>query len=479
MTLTAGAWFGALLDRVRDRPQKLGMLVGGQPDGRLTIDEPIFVRDRSGGREIAFQVGVECAGEDGERHPMIFLRHGARAHQDISGAQTVPPLDRAPDAHLIGHIHHAGVAQSSNVPVEGRQRDVWELLVEFRGGALVAQERMDDPKPDGVKEGGECHGVHVLMYRIILETENDGGVPMRDVAVTIEADDSTLLRGTLSLPEGAGPFGAALLLQGSGPLDRDGNTRRLRSDLGPALVRALCGAGIASLRYDRRGTGSTTGDWKRSGFHGNRADARAALRMLRGCPGVSPESVAVIGHSEGALHAMGLASGAGVRAAVLLAGYARTGESALRWQASSVLRTLPTPLRLLGRVVAATGLPERALTRVKATAEDTARIGGSTVNARWMREMLSHDTREDLAGIQVPVLAVTGGKDVQVDPEDLKEVTRLCRGEVHTWCPVDLTHLLRSDQDGSSVVSYRRLLRKPVDPDVLSLITSWLSPRLR
>ncbi|MCZ4637974.1 alpha/beta hydrolase, partial [Streptomyces rubrogriseus] len=76
---------------------------------------------------------------------------------------------------------------------------------------------------------------------------------MPETDLTVTADDGTSLAGTLSLPAGPGPHPAVLLLHGSGPLDREGNTPRLPLNLGRPLADALAAAGVAALRYDRRG----------------------------------------------------------------------------------------------------------------------------------------------------------------------------------------------------------------------------------
>ncbi|WP_121702315.1 alpha/beta fold hydrolase, partial [Streptomyces sp. E5N298] len=234
-------------------------------------------------------------------------------------------------------------------------------------------------------------------------------------------------------------------------------------------------------RYDRRGAGATPGVWEETGFTDNRRDASAALRTLAAHPDIHPDAVGVVGHSEGALHAMTLAARHEVAAVVLLAGFAREGESAFRWQAASVFGGLPAPVRLLRRPLGA--LAERVLARVKRTRTDVARIAGLLpVNAHWMREMLVHDTRDDLAAVPaaVPVLAVTGDKDVQVPPADLDEIRRLVPGgdtEIHRV--PDLTHLLRRDTGRPTIRSYRRLLREPVDPELITLVAEWLRVRLR
>jgi uncharacterized protein len=67
---------------------------------------------------------------------------------------------------------------------------------------------------------------------------------------------------TLALPDGDGPFPAVLLLPGSGPIDRDENTRRARLSVFRDLTEHFVARGIATYRYDKRGigrSGETTG----------------------------------------------------------------------------------------------------------------------------------------------------------------------------------------------------------------------------
>lgn len=73
---------------------------------------------------------------------------------------------------------------------------------------------------------------------------------MSEVEMTAEAHDGLLLAGTLTRPGGPGPHPAVLLLHGSGPLDRDGNTRRQRLELGNWVCSA--GAGCCSPSVSSR-----------------------------------------------------------------------------------------------------------------------------------------------------------------------------------------------------------------------------------
>jgi uncharacterized protein len=300
---------------------------------------------------------------------------------------------------------------------------------------------------------------------------------MHEIEMAATADDGLALAGTLALPAGPGPHPAVLLLPGSGRLDRESNAGQLRMNLGRPLAAALARQGIASLRYDRRGVGTTPGDWRAVGFFDNRNDAAAALRALASRPEIRADATGVVGHSEGAVHAMWLGAHEAVAAAVvLLAGFARPGEEALRWQARMVAAGLPRPVRLLLPLLRR--LASTQLARITSTTTDVARIGGVRINARWYREMLSFDPRPVLAAIRVPVLAITGDKDIQVDPADLDEIARLVPCGAETRRVPDLTHLLRRDPGPASLQSYRRLLRQPIAPDLLDEVAGWLAGQL-
>ena len=283
----------------------------------------------------------------------------------------------------------------------------------------------------------------------------------------------TSLGATLTLPPGTGPFPGAVLLSGSGPLDRDSNVRRMRLDVSRQLADALAQAGVASVRYDKRGVGESPGDWRAAGLFDNVDDAEAAVAWLREQPEVQADKVVVIGHSEGALLATALAGrGAPVAGLVLLAGAARTGEEVLMWQARAIAPTLPAPVRLLLGVDVVRKVATNHA-KLKATTTDVARVGGARTNARWFREFLAYDPAADLERIAVPVLAVTGAKDLQVPPADLERIAALVPGRVETLLVPDLTHSLRRQHGAPALQRYREEVRRPVDEDVVTKVTRW------
>jgi pimeloyl-ACP methyl ester carboxylesterase len=297
---------------------------------------------------------------------------------------------------------------------------------------------------------------------------------VRELPVAVPGDP--VLAGTLALPDGDGPFPAVLIASGSGPLDRDSNHRRARFDVARQLAHPLADGGLASLRYDKRGVGATPGDWRAPGLTDNVDDLGRALAALAARPEVDGGRLVLAGHSEGAILAATLAArGAVVRGLVLLAGSATPGEELLRWQGRQLATTLPRAVRVLLRLLR-TDLETKAEAnrrKVAATTTDVARVGGARINARWLREFMAHDPREDLRRVTVPVLAITGAKDVQSRPDDLTTVADTVAGSVETHRIPDLTHTLRRQPGPASLRAYREELRRPVDAEVLATVVGW------
>ncbi len=297
---------------------------------------------------------------------------------------------------------------------------------------------------------------------------------VREVALTTPGDPP--LAGTLALPDSPGPVPAVLLAPGSGPLDRDSDSRRVRFGVTRDLAHALAGGGLASLRYDKRGVGASPGDWRRAGLHDNADDLARALGALAARPEVDGDRLVLAGHSEGALLATTAAArGARVCGVVLLAGSATRGDELLRWQARQIAPTLPAPVRGLLRLLRV-DLEQKVAAdheRILATTTDVARMGGARVNARWHREFLTHDPHEDLTRLAVPVLAITGTKDLQVPAADLDAIAAAVPGPVTTLRVPDLTHTLRRQPGPASLRAYRGELARPVDGEVLDAVTSW------
>jgi pimeloyl-ACP methyl ester carboxylesterase len=292
------------------------------------------------------------------------------------------------------------------------------------------------------------------------------------------------LAGTYN--EVARPAAAALLISGSGQTDRNSDVRLplhqfLRGGITSAAAEALAAAQVSTLRYDKRGVGASGGDYWTVGMAERLADARAALGWLATqAPGLP---LLVVGHSEGTYYAAQLAAeggvaGAGAVAGVgLLAGSARTGGEVLTWQAEQLATRLTRSSQLVLRLLRtdAVQAQRKNLSKILASADDVIRVQGTRVNARWARDFVGYDPAPALRQLTVPVLAITGGHDLQVPPDDVAAIGRLVGGPFEGHVVGDLSHMFRPDPDSVGPRGYRRAGRLPVSPEVLGLITAWAS----
>ena len=331
---------------------------------------------------------------------------------------------------------------------------------------------------------------------------------VEDASINNDAAAVTLA-GTLTLPRGAGPFPAAVLVSGSGPQDRD------ESLLGhkPFLVLAdhLTRNGIAVLRYDDRGVGASTGDFSAATSEDFADDALAVVTHLADDPRIDPRAIGIIGHSEGGLVGPMAARGSDqVSYLVLLAGPGVPGLEILVEQGRLINAANGTPAEVtefnarlqqrLASVAAESADPSEAGELMRSTLQDelaslsdqirvaveeslTEEAISQTIaqmNSPWFRYFLQYDPRHALEDTSVPVLALFGEKDLQVPPHQSADEVRaaLDRGDnpdatVHVL--PGLNHLFQAANTGSP--TEYAVLEETFNEAALSLVSEWIGAR--
>ncbi len=225
------------------------------------------------------------------------------------------------------------------------------------------------------------------------------------------------LHGTLLVPANARPP-VALIIAGSGPTDRDGNTPLLtgKNNSLRYLAEALAERGIASLRYDKRGIGQSRvaalneADLRFDHFVD---DATAWGRKLAADRRFS--SVVVIGHSEGSLIGMLAAPKMPASKVMSIAGAgAPAGDVVIR----QLTQQLPPPL--LTQVTSAVAKLERGqlLDTVPPGLFALFRPSIQPYLIAWFK----HDPREVAAKLDVPLLVIQGTHDIQALEEDARAI---------------------------------------------------------
>ncbi|WP_181783210.1 alpha/beta hydrolase family protein [Pseudonocardia pini] len=315
--------------------------------------------------------------------------------------------------------------------------------------------------------------------------------PYRSEDVTFPSGPVTLA-GTVTTPEGPGPFPAVVMITGSGAQDRDETLASHKPFL--VLADALTRAGFAVLRTDDRGVGGSTGTIDDTPYADLADDARAGVAFLRARPEVDPARVGLFGHSEGGylapLAAQRSAPG-DIAFAVLMAGPAVPGGDVLIEQNELLLAAAGLPpdqvaaqvdgvRQLVERFRAGDREGARALARAQAVGQGLPadQADAAAAQVATLGPFLTYDPQPALRALRIPVFAFFGSKDLQVPPaqseQPMREALAAAPGsEVRTF--EGLNHLMQPAQTGSP--AEYSTIETTIDPTVLDAVTQWLTAR--
>lgn len=246
------------------------------------------------------------------------------------------------------------------------------------------------------------------------------------------------IAGSLVLPDTKGPVPVALLIAGSGPTDRNGNSKGLpgANNSLMMLARALGDAGFASVRYDKRGVGASAAAMKsesemRFDFYVD--DAAAWVARLRGDARFS--SVIVIGHSEGSLIGMIAAQKTGANGFVSIAGAGRRASDILRAQLAG---KLPPELAAQNESI----LNELESGRTAATVPNELSAFYRPSVQPYLVSWFKYVPAERIGALGVPVLIVQGTTDAQV-AESEAQALKKARPQAQLLLIPGMNHVLK------------------------------------
>lgn len=306
------------------------------------------------------------------------------------------------------------------------------------------------------------------------------------------------LAGTLTVPDGPGPFAAAVLISGSGPQDRDEELFGHR----PFAVLAdhLSRNGIAVLRVDDRGVGKSGGDFAKATNLDFASDARAAAGFLAAQARIHPKAIGLIGHSQGGivaplaanqdrkiayvilLAAPGTGMGELLMAQRRMAGVMQGKSEAEMRAGEAVLNllyrtTVTAPDRQAARKQVSTQLTPARLRDLGKSALDKEALVDEMTTA-WLRDVLRYDAPETLASLRIPLLALNGNLDQQVPAKaNLDAIRRAVRNNPDaTVQELDrLNHLFQTASSGA-MAEYTEIA-ETFAPAALNVISNWITAR--
>ena len=332
------------------------------------------------------------------------------------------------------------------------------------------------------------------------------------------AEKGTTLAGTLTIPTlkpGAGPrkFPAVIMVTGSGPQDRNETIGRHKPF--EALAHFLAENGIASLRYDDRGVGESTGDFLNATSADFAKDAIAVWNYAKTLSKLDATKIGVLGHSEGGLVGpIAAVWEPGIAFLILLAPPGLTGSEILKTQIDRISELQgmnaadrKSTIALQGKLqdIARGYFTDDAAMRrdiqnairqnwdsIKTIASEadpsvdldlvkrdlTQQIESQSVQLRmpWYRFFLSYDPAPNWMMLRCPTLAIWGGNDVQVVPTRNVEmieraIARNSKIDATLSILPGLNHLLQSSETG--LPDEYDKIEETISPLALEAIRIW------
>jgi pimeloyl-ACP methyl ester carboxylesterase len=283
------------------------------------------------------------------------------------------------------------------------------------------------------------------------------------------------LPGTLTVPTlSRRTMPVVLIVAGSGPTDRNGNSSGLlraqnNSNLYAILAWQLANAGIASLRYDKRVLGDNLQklDIAKTSIDDFIADAIAGARKLVGDRRFS--KVILLGHSEGAeLVLQAVNRGAPAAGIVMMSGAGRPIMPILREQLS---KQLPAE-----EIVKWDSASARYL-----RGEDAGDVHPGLkplllpANRKFMQSWARYDPAAEIARVKVPVLIVQGGRDIQISEDDARALKAAHPAAKLVVIPA-ANHVFRAAPNTDRMAQIRLYTDPtiPIVPELAPAIADWI-----
>ena len=310
----------------------------------------------------------------------------------------------------------------------------------------------------------------------------------------LNKEENVRLSGTLTLPNKNSSIPAVILIPGSGAHDRDYSILRHR----PFHVIAdyLTRRGIAVLRFDERGVGSSTGDRSKSTCENYANDVLAGIRFLKTFSAFKPNNIGLIGHSEGGMIATVSASKSDEISFIVLLGSPGLAGVEYQYQFEEVTGRA---MGLSEEMIAAKHLVQEQIFDILLNEKDPKQaeekiyeiyrknypqIPEGKIRASSARFLspgfkynLFYDPASTLQKVQCPVLAIYGEKDLHVPPDSnfaAMEGTLKSRSDIpyKVITLPGLNHFFQNAPD-KEPFEYGKI-NETISPDVLELIGDWI-----
>lgn len=276
-----------------------------------------------------------------------------------------------------------------------------------------------------------------------------------------------------------------LLIMGTGTTDRDGNSFGFKTNLYKNLSDMFVEMGYVCIRYDKRGTHESTGNYKTGSLSDLVSDAANIVHYAKKLDYIDKDKIIVCGHSEGAMIATLLTRTEELRGIILLGGACMGLKEALQYQNYLVFEQVQDMKGILGwylRKVLTKDRIEKQVTdlfnRASKSSKSRFFYNGGFFNTKYMQEHASLSDEEYISMLKEykgKVLAITGKADIQADYRNLDSISSVDGITIYT--PEKVNHVMREIDGEPDILNvkkdYKKVLKKDIHQGVKDTIRKW------
>ncbi len=297
------------------------------------------------------------------------------------------------------------------------------------------------------------------------------------------------ISGTLTLPNNNHDINpVVIIVPGTGNSDRDGNSNKLNMNLYKLIAEYLTSIGYSTLRYDKRGLHKSEGDFIKTGLNDSVDDIISIYNFLNAREDMDSDNIFLLGHSEGCILSTIASEKIDLKGLILLSGAGISIKTALSMQSREAYNEIHRMEGLKGILLKLfysknkiKKTQEKLYEKALETDEDVIRFQMRKFPAKWLREHLQY-TNEDILELlknkNLPVLCITGNKDVQADPNDLNAVDELNNDSIKVEIIENMDHILRYYDGNKTIMNlkkqYKEEVNKPLHPELKKVLKDWL-----
>lgn len=279
---------------------------------------------------------------------------------------------------------------------------------------------------------------------------------------------------------------AVLLIMGTGTTDRDGNTKKFKTNFYKNLSNMFVKMGYVCIRYDKRGTFESGGNYKTSGLYDLVDDAQSVVKYLKELDYVDSDRIIVCGHSEGAMIATLLTKIENIYGIILLGGACMCLKSALLYQNYLLLDKYQNKKGLMAWYIRKVLTKEKIDKQINGLFDKSNKankpryfFNGAFFSTKYMKEhnsLIDDDFINLLKNYKGHILAITGTADLSANYHTLEKISNLDNTTI--FIPNNVNHILRKIDDDNDIMKvkkqYKRLSQKPIDEETKQTIYNWL-----